>query len=208
MSNFKLNLPTDIPGCASVSATTCWIATCATRRRRIRWRSSIAVFEYQPEAENQTYDGMVITYLKVSCTITGTRKIPRKSVSIAKARAATGPTPRDRELPERARPLPHIRRSSKSGSAPRTRRTPRSTTTRTSSTSSRKSASSTSSSPTPARRCRGRWKAWNWERATPRPLRTKSSISTRAGQPRPRCRWGPSASACRAATSPRTALAT
>ena len=71
MSNFKLNLPTDIP----------WIRKCVSDdmtddklcdiKSPFRWHSSIVVFEYKPEDEFQNYEGMTISYLKVVCTITG-----------------------------------------------------------------------------------------------------------------------------------------
>jgi len=71
MSSFKLNLPTDIPWkrlCASKDMMDTKI--CDEQRPR-RWHSSIAVFEYQPANEYQTYDDMMITYFKVACSITG-----------------------------------------------------------------------------------------------------------------------------------------
>ena len=71
MSNFKLSLPTDIPWVRKCVSTDMLERNLCADKAPPRWRSSIAVFEYEPEAENQTYDGMVITYLKVSCTITG-----------------------------------------------------------------------------------------------------------------------------------------
>jgi hypothetical protein len=71
MSNFKLTLPTDIP----------WVRKCVSNdmidqrlcdaKSPFRWRSSIAIFEYQPEEDNQTYKGMIISYFKVTCSITG-----------------------------------------------------------------------------------------------------------------------------------------
>ena len=36
-----------------------------------RWRSSIAVFEYEPPEDQQRIDGFTVSYLKVACTITG-----------------------------------------------------------------------------------------------------------------------------------------
>lgn len=74
--NFKLNLPTDIP----------WKRICVSkdmiddklcdRKFPYRWRSSITAFEYEPEEEHQNYEGMTISYLKVSCTITGYQEDP------------------------------------------------------------------------------------------------------------------------------------
>lgn len=78
MSNFKLNLPTDIP----------WIRKCVSqdmvddklcdRKSPLRWRSSIAVFEYKPEEEYQNYEEMTVSYLKVTCTITGYQEDPKE----------------------------------------------------------------------------------------------------------------------------------
>lgn len=78
MSNFKLNLPTDIP----------WVRKCVSQdmiddrlcdvKSPLRWRSSIAVFEYKPEDEFQNYEGMTISYLKVTCTITGYQEDPKE----------------------------------------------------------------------------------------------------------------------------------
>ena len=41
-----------------------------------RWRSSVVVFSYEPPEEDQTHEGMVLSYLKVSCTITGYQPDP------------------------------------------------------------------------------------------------------------------------------------
>ena len=78
MSNFKLSLPTDIPWVRKCVSTDMLDRHLCDEKAPYRWRSSIAVFEYEPEAENQTYDGMVITYLKVSCTITGYQEDPKE----------------------------------------------------------------------------------------------------------------------------------
>ncbi|MCX5512659.1 hypothetical protein C3941_03815 [Kaistia algarum] len=71
MSNFKLSLPTDIP----------WERICVTEdmidpricdeRFPAKWQTSMAVFKYLPEEENQIYPKYRITYLKVTATLTG-----------------------------------------------------------------------------------------------------------------------------------------
>lgn len=71
MSIIGLNLPNDV----------CWERVCVTNDmtdRRVcdtvlppRWRSSIAVFRYVPEAEYQTHPGRKLIYYKVVCTVTG-----------------------------------------------------------------------------------------------------------------------------------------
>lgn len=71
MSNFKLNLPTDVP----------WERICVTedmidkvvcdKRLPAKWQTSMAVFKYKPEEEYQLFPHYNITYLKVTATITG-----------------------------------------------------------------------------------------------------------------------------------------
>jgi len=71
VSNFRLNLPTDIP----------WERICVTEdmidpricdaRMPAKWQTSMAVFKYRPEDEDQLYPNYVMTYLKVTATITG-----------------------------------------------------------------------------------------------------------------------------------------
>ncbi|MEH3055300.1 MAG: hypothetical protein PGN13_15070 [Patulibacter minatonensis] len=71
MSNFKLSLPTDIP----------WKRICVTEdmidericdgRAPGKWQTSLAVFKYVPEEEDQLYPDYDISYLKVTATITG-----------------------------------------------------------------------------------------------------------------------------------------
>ena len=78
MSNFKLNLPTDIPWVRRCVSSDMMDHTLCDTTAPFRWRSSIAIFEYEPEAENQTYDGMTITYLKVTCSITGYQENPEE----------------------------------------------------------------------------------------------------------------------------------
>jgi hypothetical protein len=78
VSNFKLNLPTDIP----------WRRKCVSKDMidlsaddavsPFRWRSSIAIFEYEPEEADQNYAGMTISYVKVACTITGYQENPKE----------------------------------------------------------------------------------------------------------------------------------
>jgi hypothetical protein len=78
MSNFKLNLPTDIP----------WERICVTEdmvdrvicddRLPGKWRSSIAVFKYRPEDDYQQFDKYNITYLKVTATLTGYQPLDKE----------------------------------------------------------------------------------------------------------------------------------
>ncbi|WIX85767.1 hypothetical protein [Amycolatopsis sp. DG1A-15b] len=75
MSNFKLNLPTDIP----------WERICVTEDmldakvcddvRPAKWHTSLAVFRYVPPDEYQEYPNQRVTYLKVTATITGYQPI-------------------------------------------------------------------------------------------------------------------------------------
>jgi hypothetical protein len=78
MSNFKLNLPTDIPW-ERICVTEDMIAkvVCADRLPA-KWKTSIAVFRYRPPDEDQLYAGQKITYLKVTATITGYQPIDQE----------------------------------------------------------------------------------------------------------------------------------
>lgn len=78
MSNFKLSLPTDIP----------WERICVTKdmidrsicdpRLPPKWQTSIAVFKFRPEDEDQLYPKYWITYLKVTATITGYQPLDKE----------------------------------------------------------------------------------------------------------------------------------
>ena len=78
MSNFKLNLPTDIP----------WERICVTEdmidqvvcdnRLPAKWQTSMAVFKYKPDDENQLFPLYDITYLKVTATITGYQPLDKE----------------------------------------------------------------------------------------------------------------------------------
>jgi hypothetical protein len=48
------------------------------RKFPYRWRSSVAVFPYQPAEDQQTYDEMIVSYLKVACTITSFQPNPEE----------------------------------------------------------------------------------------------------------------------------------
>jgi hypothetical protein len=71
-----LSLPVDIP----------WERRCVSedmldericdREFPNRWRSSVAVFSYEPPEEYQEYDGMTVSYLKIAATITGYQPDP------------------------------------------------------------------------------------------------------------------------------------
>ncbi len=78
MSVTTLFLPLDIP----------WKRRCVSddmidrelceREFPYRWRSSIAVFDYEPPEEHQTYGDDVVSYLKVVCSITGFQEDPEE----------------------------------------------------------------------------------------------------------------------------------
>ena len=78
MSNFKLNLPTDIP----------WKRICVTedmidktvcdKRLPAKWQTSMAVFKYRPDDEYQLFPDYNITYLKVTATITGYQPLDKE----------------------------------------------------------------------------------------------------------------------------------
>lgn len=71
MSQFNLNLPLDIPW-RRIAVTEDMIDDkVGDRKFPLRWQSSISVFDYQPEDDYQNYEGMIVSYLKVTCSITG-----------------------------------------------------------------------------------------------------------------------------------------
>lgn len=73
-----LQLPIDIPWkrlCVSLDMLD---PTICDRRFPFRWRSSLAVFGYEPPEEYQQYEGMLVSYLKVSYTITGYQPDPEE----------------------------------------------------------------------------------------------------------------------------------
>ena len=77
-SNFKLNLPIDIPWKRKCVSTDMMDDKLCDENRPYKWRSSIAVFEYEPDEEFQNYEGMLISYLKISCSITGYQENPKE----------------------------------------------------------------------------------------------------------------------------------
>ncbi|MFC6083001.1 PASTA domain-containing protein [Sphaerisporangium aureirubrum] len=78
MATTALQLPVDIP----------WKRLCVSedmldkqvcdREFPMRWRSSLAVFSYEPPEDVQAYEGMTVSYLKVVCSITGYQPDPEE----------------------------------------------------------------------------------------------------------------------------------
>jgi hypothetical protein len=71
MSIDSLSLPVDIPWsrlCVSEDMLDLQVGNRASPQR---WRSSIAIFSYEPPASDQIDPDTVTSYLKISCTITG-----------------------------------------------------------------------------------------------------------------------------------------
>lgn len=71
VSGFNLNLPLDIPWRRIAVSTDMIDPVAGDQSFPLRWQTSIAVFDYQPDDEYQNYEGMLVSYLKVSCSITG-----------------------------------------------------------------------------------------------------------------------------------------
>ncbi len=71
MSANVLSLPVDIPWTRLCVSDDMIDSKVCDRKFPYRWRSSVAVFSYQPPEEQQSYEGMIVSYLKVACTITG-----------------------------------------------------------------------------------------------------------------------------------------
>lgn len=73
MSNFRLNLPVDIPWKLIDSSHDMMDDTFCNKKSPSPFKSSLAIYAYEPKAEElpEEFCGDRITYLKVSCTITG-----------------------------------------------------------------------------------------------------------------------------------------
>ena len=48
------------------------------RKFPYRWRSSVSIFSYEPPDDFQSYEGLIVSYLKVICTITGFQPDPEE----------------------------------------------------------------------------------------------------------------------------------
>jgi PASTA domain len=78
MSANILSLPIDIPWKRLCVSEDMIDRTVCDRKFPYRWRSSIAVFSYQPPDDQQSYEGMTVSYLKVACTITSFQPNPEE----------------------------------------------------------------------------------------------------------------------------------
>jgi len=78
MSNFKLNLPTDIPWKRLCVSNDMIDTKLCDKELPLKWRSSIAVFGFEPEEEFQEFEDQIISYVKVTCTITGYQPDPKE----------------------------------------------------------------------------------------------------------------------------------
>jgi hypothetical protein len=77
-TSFRLSLPIDIPWRRRCVSTDMVDTKLCDRQAPHRWRSSLAIFEYEPDEENQQHEGMTISYLKVVCSITGYQEDPNE----------------------------------------------------------------------------------------------------------------------------------
>ena len=76
-----LSLPTDIPWermCVSLDMLDPKVCDSSFPPQ---WRTSLAIFGYEPPDDQQTYEGMTVSYLKVVCTITG-YQVPAKDTGL------------------------------------------------------------------------------------------------------------------------------
>lgn len=71
MAITTFSLPIDIPWRRIAFSSDMIDRVACDRSLPPRWRSSVAVFAYEPPADQQRTDGMLVSYLKVSCSITG-----------------------------------------------------------------------------------------------------------------------------------------
>jgi hypothetical protein len=73
-----LSLPIDVPWKRLCVSTDMIDQQVCDRQFPFRWRSSVAVFAYEPPAEHQTVPDSLISYLKVAYTITGFQPEPEE----------------------------------------------------------------------------------------------------------------------------------
>lgn len=78
MAISTFSLPIDIPWQRIAFSQDMIDKTACDRELPLRWRSSIAVFEYQPPEDEQRKDGFIVSYLKVACTITGFQPVGKE----------------------------------------------------------------------------------------------------------------------------------
>jgi hypothetical protein len=78
MTIATFSLPVDIPWQRLCVSDDMIDPTVCDRKFPYRWRSSVAVFSYEPPKDQQTYDDMIVSYLKVACTITSFQPNPEE----------------------------------------------------------------------------------------------------------------------------------
>lgn len=71
MTISTFSVPIDIPWQRIAFSADMMDRQACDRELPLRWRSSLAIFEYEPPEEQQRVDGYKVSYLKVACTITG-----------------------------------------------------------------------------------------------------------------------------------------
>lgn len=71
MTIATFSLPIDIPWQRIAFSKDMMDKVACDRELPLRWRSSVAVFKYEPPEDQQRTDGFIVSYLKVACTITG-----------------------------------------------------------------------------------------------------------------------------------------
>jgi hypothetical protein len=71
MTISTFSVPIDIPWRRIAFSEDMMDKVACDRELPLRWRSSVAIFEYEPPEDQQKMDGFIVSYLKVACTITG-----------------------------------------------------------------------------------------------------------------------------------------
>lgn len=71
MTIATFSLPIDIPWQRIAFSNDMMDKVACDRELPLRWRSSVAVFSYEPPEDQQQIDGFTVSYLKVTCSITG-----------------------------------------------------------------------------------------------------------------------------------------
>lgn len=94
MTIASFSVPIDIPWRRIAFSEDMMDSVACDRRLPLRWRSSVAVFDYEPPKEQQRQEGFVVSYLKVACTITGYQPSDRE-IRIRERLGASGWTHSD-----------------------------------------------------------------------------------------------------------------
>ncbi|MGC4044769.1 MAG: PASTA domain-containing protein [Armatimonas sp.] len=94
MAISTFSLPIDIPWRRIAFSQDMMDKVACDRELPLRWRSSVAIFDYEPPADQQRIENFTVSYLKVSCSITG-YQASEKEIRIRERLGRSGWTHKD-----------------------------------------------------------------------------------------------------------------